>query len=122
MGNQTYEFVLSIVWINGYPAYFSRSLSPPLCLFMYMDVILILQMVWIVDADLNTQSFKDKGAFYAFPKNSKGQTVYCNVEGINFVGRDTIVVVSDKMKGGDRQPAECGGKDQSIHLFTIPDA
>lgn len=79
------------------------------------------QMVWVVDADLNTRTFSGPGRFYQFPKDEEGRTIYCNVEGINLLGRDTIVVVSDKMKGHGKQPAECADKDQSIHLFTIPD-
>jgi hypothetical protein len=83
---------------------------------------LLLQMVWIADVDIKSKTFKNQGKFYKFPKDKEGRTVYCNVEGVNFVGKDALVVVSDKMKGQGRQAAECAAKDQSIHMFTIPDA
>jgi hypothetical protein len=31
-----------------------------------------------------------------------------------------LAAVSDKMKGGGKQPFSCFEKDQSFHLFAIP--
>jgi hypothetical protein len=52
---------------------------------------------------------------YRFPSKSYG-----NVEGIAWLSRDTLVAVSDRKKR--QQPARCAEKDQSIHLFRIPEA
>lgn len=76
-------------------------------------------MLWIVKADLDTQTFKTKGDFYIFPKNTNNQTVYCNIEGVDFIDDKTIVCVSDKMKDGNKQEKQCSEKDQSIHIFKL---
>ena len=52
---------------------------------------------------------------YRFPKKS-----YRNIEGIAWLSEDTLIAVSDRMKG--RQPARRARKDQSIHVFRIPAA
>jgi hypothetical protein len=59
------------------------------------------------------------GMIYQFPKIDAGETVYCNIEGVAWMGPNQIVVVSDKRKPGE-QPKLCQQKDQSIHIFTIP--
>ena len=45
---------------------------------------------------------------------------YCNIEGISFLNDDSFVVVSDKRKK-DEQPKSCSDKDQSVHVFVLPD-
>lgn len=49
----------------------------------------------------------------AFPKEL-GVTRYCNVEGIAFLDRSTLVAVSDEGSG------DCKSKSESIHVFTLP--
>jgi hypothetical protein len=71
--------------------------------------------VWIGDVDATARKIKASGTVYRFPK--KG---YCNVEGIAWLSDDTLVMVSDQKK--KRQPGVCAKKDQSIHIFRIPDA
>lgn len=61
----------------------------------------------------------DDGAVYRFPRDDDGKIVYCNVEGIAWLSATEIVVVSDKTKDG-AQKSRCRGKDQSIHVFTVP--
>ncbi len=53
------------------------------------------------------------GAVYKFPSKH-----YCNVEGIDWLSRDTLIAVSDRIK--KNQPAKCAKTDQSIHVFRIP--
>ncbi|MFE0175764.1 hypothetical protein ACFWZ2_25940 [Streptomyces sp. NPDC059002] len=63
----------------------------------------------------------DEGTVHHLPKDGKGRTVYGTAEGVSWVSRDHVVVVSDRAKKGaesDRHRA----KDQSIHLFLIPSA
>lgn len=69
--------------------------------------------------DLDTIEFdKHVGEVYSFPKNNRCETVYCNIEGIQFIDDSTILAVSDKMKS--KQNYACHSKDQSAHLFVIP--
>jgi hypothetical protein len=58
---------------------------------------------------------------YDFPKNNQCETVYCNIEGVEWLNDETIVVVSDKMKGKGKQDFLCFDKDQSVHVFVLPD-
>ena len=37
------------------------------------------------------------------------------------LGEEMLVAVSDKMKGKGRQPFRCLAKDQSIHVFVLPE-
>jgi hypothetical protein len=61
----------------------------------------------------------DDGCVYRFPHDERGRTVYCNIEGVSWIEKNRLVVVSDRMKSGS-QKRRCAAKDQSIHVFTIP--
>lgn len=63
--------------------------------------------------------FENDGQILLFPRDEKGRMVYCNLEGISWLGDDLVVTVSDKAK--DEQPGRCSRKDQSIHIFRIPE-
>lgn len=65
-----------------------------------------------------TDLFEDEGQLFLFPRDDKGQIMYCNMEGVTWLGNDRLAVVSDKGKAG--QPGRCARKDQSIHLFKLP--
>ena len=54
------------------------------------------------------------GKRFRFPSKSYG-----NIEGIAWLSADTIVAVSDRAKSN--QPDRCAKKDQSIHIFRLPD-
>lgn len=41
-------------------------------------------------------------------------------QGIHWQEPDKLVAVSDRMKGGGKQPFVCMEHDQSIHTFLIP--
>jgi len=71
--------------------------------------------VWIGEIDETAHAFVDDGITYKFP--GKG---YCNVEGVAWLSDDHLVMVSDRMKAR-KQPMRCEDKDQSIHVFRIPD-
>ncbi|MFC8131366.1 hypothetical protein [Streptomyces sp. NPDC057302] len=68
---------------------------------------------------LSTKKWQvDEGTVYRLPTDGKGRTVYGNPEGVSWVSSDYVVVVSDwAKKGAESQLRE---KDQSIHLFLIP--
>jgi len=62
--------------------------------------------------------FEDDGHLFLFPRDDKGRIMYCNLEGVTWLGNDRVVVVSDKGKAD--QPRRCARKDQSIHIFKLP--
>jgi hypothetical protein len=71
--------------------------------------------VWV--ARVNEKTYKvvpGSEALYRFPNKRYG-----NVEGISWLAKDTLVAVSDRAKSN--QPGRCAKKDQSIHVFRIPE-
>jgi hypothetical protein len=62
--------------------------------------------------------FEDDGQLFLFPRDDKGRIMYCNLEGVTWLGSDRLAVVSDKRKAD--QPGRCARKDQSIHIFKLP--
>lgn len=63
--------------------------------------------------------FVDEGKIYQFPVETSGNAVYCNLGGLVWLDDDRIVVVSGPAKR--RQNKRCDEKNQSIHIFKIPD-
>lgn len=86
----------------------------------YQDgrVAVVSQMsarVWTATIDPRTLALvPGSEAVHRFPKKSYG-----NVEGIAWLTADTLVAVSDRRKAG--QPRRYARRDQSIHVFRIPD-
>jgi hypothetical protein len=71
--------------------------------------------LWVAELDEDKKIFvPGSGRRYRFPSKSYG-----NIEGIAWLSDDTIVAVSDRAKSN--QPDRCKKKDQSIHIFRIPD-
>jgi len=71
--------------------------------------------LWIGTFNAKTWSFQGNGTVYEFPKGSQSQIIYCNIEGVTFLSATRIAVVSDAA-----DTAGCMAKDQSIHIFDIP--
>lgn len=70
--------------------------------------------LWVARVDERARRVvPGSSAVYRFPKKSYG-----NVEGIAWLSEDTLVGVSDRKKA--RQPRRCAAKDESIHVFRIP--
>lgn len=61
---------------------------------------------------------ENEGRSFLFPRDENGRIVYCNLEGVTWLGDDRLVVVSDK--GKHNQPGRCARKEQSIHIFALP--
>jgi hypothetical protein len=61
------------------------------------------------------------GKVFDFPKNDNCETIYCNIEGVHWLNDDMIMAVSDKMKGRGKQDFICHDKDQSVHVFVLPE-
>jgi len=71
--------------------------------------------LWVARIDEEKKDIvPGSGRRYRFPSRS-----YANIEGIAWLSADTIVAVSDRAKSN--QPDRCKKKDQSIHVFRIPD-
>ena len=62
--------------------------------------------------------FEDEGRLFLFPRDDRGRIMYCNPEGVTWLGNDRLAVVSDKWKAD--QPKRCARKDQSVHIFRLP--
>lgn len=61
-----------------------------------------------------------RGKIFDFPRDNDCRVEYCNIEGIAFISDEMVVAVSDQMKVDNKQPFQCLAKDQSIHVFVIP--
>ncbi len=73
--------------------------------------------IWVAKLDTNVWKTVGSGKVYGFPKNKKGDTVYCNVEGVSWIDSQHLVVVSDAKKKS--QPKKCKKKEQSIHIVKV---
>jgi hypothetical protein len=72
--------------------------------------------LWVARIDERKRAVvRGSEAVYRFPGRR-----YCNVEGIAWLSPDTLVAVSDRRKRN--QANRVAKKDQSIHIFRIPDA
>jgi hypothetical protein len=71
--------------------------------------------LWIGTLTTVPWSFQGPGAFYSFPL-SDGDTSYCSLEGVTFVGPRSLALVSDA-SDGDKP---CNTEEESIHLFELP--
>lgn len=75
--------------------------------------------VYIADFDVETLSFtSEEGQIFHLPRDNHCSKIYCNVEGIQFLDEYRVVIVSDKSK--KYQPYYCDEKDQSVHIFSLP--
>ena len=61
----------------------------------------------------------DAGTTYALPRDADGNITYGTAEGVSWITPDQVVICSDKAK--PEQDPRCRAKDQSIHVFRIPD-
>jgi hypothetical protein len=75
--------------------------------------------LWVGRLQPSGWELADVGDVWAFPPDSEGRTVYCNIEGVSWVTPDRVVVVSDRAKR-ESQGEQCRAKDQSIHVFAVP--
>jgi len=66
-------------------------------------------------------SIPEGGKVFDFPRGPNCEVQYCNIEGVAFINNSTVVAVSDKMKNHGRQSYNCFAKDQSIHVFVLPE-
>ncbi len=73
--------------------------------------------LWIGKLDTDAWKTVGSGRVYGFPKGRDGETLYCNIEGVSWISKDRLIVVSDAKKKS--QPKSCKMKEQSIHIVTF---
>lgn len=73
--------------------------------------------LWVGELDMEKWRVKGPGKIFSFPKKN-GNKIYCNVEGVAWVGDTRLVTVTDKMKSD--QAETCADGDQSIQVFSLP--
>ena len=78
-------------------------------------------MLWVGQFDATNWNWHDAGQLYEFPRGEDGSIKYGNVEGVGWVTRTRIVTVSDRRKKKERPDKLLSAKDQSIHIFDIPE-
>ncbi|MDR3620286.1 MAG: hypothetical protein P4L85_13125 [Paludisphaera borealis] len=76
-------------------------------------------MLWVGRFNEAGWTWHDEGQLYAFPKSDDGDIQYGNIEGVAWITPTRIVTVSDRRKK-KQQPKAHSDKDQSIHIFDIP--
>lgn len=81
--------------------------------------------VWIGDLHSEKWELLEKGSIFYFPFGDRegnpglgGEIIYCNIEGVSWIGLHEIVVVSDKRN--EEQEKWCKHKEEMIHIFEIP--
>jgi hypothetical protein len=85
------------------------------------SALLLADMTLTEDGLLDPDTFEVTGGVVTrFAPTSACQVQYCNVEGIEFMSDRLLVGASDSMKGNARQPFMCLDKDQSMHVFALP--
>ncbi|MBX3433156.1 MAG: hypothetical protein KF847_07535 [Pirellulales bacterium] len=74
--------------------------------------------LWVGAFQESTLQWRDEGRLYEFPRSPQGKIRYGNVEGVAWLSKRRIAVVSDRRKSD--QPRRYAAQDQSVHLFEIP--
>jgi hypothetical protein len=69
--------------------------------------------LWNIDA-IEFRTSPD-GKLYDFPKNDNCQNIYCNIEGVHWLNDETLIAVSDKMKGKGK--CACYGQGRMGYVF-----
>lgn len=75
--------------------------------------------LWIGEFTESAWRWRDDGKLYRFPRTDDGCVRYGNVEGVSWMTSRRLVTVSDRRKPD--QPEFFSAKDQSIHVFDLPD-
>jgi hypothetical protein len=77
-------------------------------------------MLWVGQFDQNGWTWHDEGQLYDFPRSDDGTIRYGNIEGVGWLTRTRVVTVSDRRKKKDQPDKGLSDKDQSIHIFDVP--
>ncbi|MDQ7075521.1 MAG: hypothetical protein Q9O24_10320 [Gammaproteobacteria bacterium] len=75
--------------------------------------------LWVGRLKKRSWSLKGDGEVYRLPTNAAGERLYCNIEGVAWLSKSRLLLVSDRRKKS-KQNRRCKAKDQSIHLVRLP--
>jgi len=78
-------------------------------------------MLWVGQFDEAGWTWRDTGQLYWFPRTEDGAVQYGNIEGVAWITSNRLVTVSDRRKKDKQPDKRLSEKDQSIHLFDIPE-
>jgi len=78
-------------------------------------------MLWVGHFDEADWNWRDSGQLYEFPRFDGGSIQYGNIEGVGWMDPTRIVAVSDRRKKSTQPDKALSEKDQSIHIFDIPE-
>ena len=72
--------------------------------------------IWIGTLTTGPWNLAGPGIVYGFPRTGLDDVQYCSIEGVSFLNRTTLAMVSDKtdIKG------PCSDKEESVHIFSLP--
>lgn len=76
--------------------------------------------LWVGRLAKKRLAVEGKGTTYLFPRSARGKKRYCTIEGVAWMSPKRVVAVSDRCKRR-KQAARCCKRDQSIHVFELPD-
>jgi hypothetical protein len=77
-------------------------------------------LLWVGQFNEADWEWHDDGQIYEFPRLSDGAIQYGNIEGVGWITPTQIVTVSDRRKKSTQPEKVLSEKDQSIHIFEIP--
>ena len=77
-------------------------------------------MMWVGQFDEAGWTWRDAGRLYEFPRTKKGSIQYGNIEGVGWITAKRLVTVSDRRKKSSQPDKTLAEKDQSIHIFELP--
>jgi hypothetical protein len=78
-------------------------------------------MLWVGQFDQTEWTWRSDGQLYEFPRFEDGSIQYGNIEGVAWITPTRIATVSDRRKKKNQSDKRLSKKDQSIHIFEIPD-
>jgi hypothetical protein len=78
-------------------------------------------MLWVGQFDEAEWTWRDDGQLYEFPRFNDGTIQYGNIEGVAWITPTRIVTVSDRRKKKNQPDKRLSEKDQSVHIFEIPE-
>jgi hypothetical protein len=78
-------------------------------------------MLWVGQFDEADWNWRSAGQLYEFPRSKKGDIRYGNIEGVAWITQTRIVTVSDRRKKQEQPDKKLSEKDQSVHIFDIPE-
>jgi hypothetical protein len=76
-------------------------------------------LLWVGTFDEVNWKWRDAGQIYEFPRVD-GSLRYGNIEGVAWITPARIVTVSDRRKKSSQPDKALSEKDQSVHIFDIP--